>query len=212
MMKEKRFCKNCGKEFIPCHKTSEFCSKSCATTWRNKEKIKDGTHNFYSMDKGKAARNMIKNGKHPFQKGNMSEEALKRKAEGIKKARLKESKEHRHPWQNPINFINNEYSLSLNKSAKRNLTTVFLYIAECEFDDAIKIGWTYDLNIRERDPRCHNLKNLVQIKSGTPEYILKIEKDIKQKFFNEEYFNKYHSTEIFPKTLKQEILDFINLI
>ena len=38
MMKEKRFCKNCGKEFIPCHKTSEFCSKSCATTWRNKEK------------------------------------------------------------------------------------------------------------------------------------------------------------------------------
>ena len=50
------------------------------------------------------------------------------------------------------------------------------------------------------------------MKSGTPEYILQIERDIKQQFFSEEYFNKYHSTEIFPKTLKQEILDFINSI
>lgn len=44
---EKHLCKNCGKEFIPCHKTSVFCSKSCATSWRNKEEVKNGTHNFW---------------------------------------------------------------------------------------------------------------------------------------------------------------------
>ena len=27
-MKETRTCKECGKDFIPCHLTSEFCSKS----------------------------------------------------------------------------------------------------------------------------------------------------------------------------------------
>lgn len=87
----KHFCKNCGKEFIPCHKTSLFCSKSCATSWRNKEKLKDGTHNFIGMDRGLAARRLVAEGKHPFQKGNMSEEALKRKAKEIKQAKLKES-------------------------------------------------------------------------------------------------------------------------
>ena len=210
-MKETKLCKQCGKEFTPCHKTSEFCSKSCATRYRNNEKIKDGTHNFYNIDRGKTARIRIENGTHPFLKGNMSEESLKKKAEGIKLARIKESQEHRHPWQNPRNFIENEYSLSLGRIKKRGLSIVYLYIADCEYDNTFKIGWTYDIKIREKDPRCHDLKNLSIIKSGNPEEIIKLEKEIKIKFFNEKYYSDYKSTEIFPNELKSEILNYINL-
>ena len=37
----------------------------------------------------------------------MYEEALKKKAEGIKKTKKRESENHTHPWQQPKNFINN---------------------------------------------------------------------------------------------------------
>lgn len=208
----KHFCKNCGKEFIPCHKTSLFCSKSCATSWRNKEKLKDGTHNFIGMDKGLAARKLVAEGKHPFQKGNMSEDALKRKAKGIKQARLKESKEHKHAWQQPKNFIENEFSRSfsvLNKSSYTN--DIYLYIAECDdYIDAIKIGWTRNIKIREKDSRTIKIKNLQIIKTGKINEILNLEKEIKLKFFNEDYYKLYNSTEIFPIEQKQNILNFIN--
>jgi hypothetical protein len=210
-MKEKRICKFCGKEFIPCHKTSVFCSKSCATSFRNREKVKDGTHNFIGMDHGAAAREKVKNGTHPFLKGNMSEESILKQREGIKRARLRESQEHRHPWQNPKNFIENEYSRS--NSIMRDYTgKIYLYIADCpDFEDAFKIGWTRDLEIREKDSRTLEINHLMSLKIDFPEIILKIERDIKIKFFNQEFYNKYHSTEIFPNSLKSEILNFISL-
>ena len=55
-----RICKQCGKEFEPCHPTSEFCSKSCATRYRNNEKMKDGSHNFYKLDRSKIAKDKVK--------------------------------------------------------------------------------------------------------------------------------------------------------
>ena len=207
-----RICKQCGKEFEPCHSTSEFCSKSCATRYRNNEKIKDGSHNFYKLDRSKMAKDKVKNGTHPFLTGNMSKDALERKAAGIKRARIREAAEHKHPWQDPKNFINNEYSLSLNKSRKRGLSIVYLYYSECEFPDSIKIGWTYDVTIREKDPRCHDLRNITILKEGSPEEIILLEKNIKEKFYNKEYFNLYHSTEIFPKSLFEQIIEFINSI
>ena len=210
-MKEKRICKNCGKEFEPCHKTSEFCSKGCATSYRNKQKMLDGTHNFYDLDRSKMAKDKVANGTHPFLKGNMSKESLKKKAEGISKARKKEAEEHRHSWQNPKNFIENEYSRSINVSRSRELTEVIMYISDTEFEGTFKIGWTYDLEIRTKDSRTTKLINLVELFKGNPEDIILIEKLTKQKFFNEEYYKLYKSTEIFPLGLKEEIIDFINL-
>ena len=89
---------------------------------------------------------------------------------------------------------------------------IYLYIADCpDFEDAFKIGWTRDLEIRERDTRTMEINHLISLKIDFPEIILKIERDIKIKFFNPEFYNKYHSTEIFPNSLKSEILDFISL-
>lgn len=206
-----RICKFCGKEFIPCHKTSEFCSKSCATSFRNREKLNNGTHNFIGMDHGKASRELVKLGKHPFQKGNMSEESLEKKLLGIKKARLKEAEEHRHSWQNPKNFIENEYSRSMSVLEKFN-DSIYFYIADCQdFDDAFKIGWTRDLSIREKDSRTMKIMNLEGLRKDSKEIILLLEKELKLRYFNKEYFDKYHSTEIFPKSIKTEIIDFILL-
>ena len=210
--KENRICKECGKEFEPCKKTSEFCSKSCATSFRNKQKILDGTHNFNQIDRSKIAKDRVKKGTHPFLKGNMSEEALKRKAEGISKARKQEAIEHKHAWQNPKNFIENEYSRSLSISRTRELVEVIFYISDTNFPDTFKIGWTYDLEIREKDNRTYKISGLIEeLFRGKPEEIILIEKLVKSKFFKEEYFQLYHSTEIFPISLKNDIIDFINL-
>ena len=209
---EKRICKECGKEFDPFKKTSEFCSKSCATKYRNKQKIKDGTHNFYRLDRSSLAKSRVENGTHPFLKNNFSEESLKKKAEGISKARKKEAEEHQHAWQNPKNFIENEYSRSLNVSKNRNLEEVIFYIAETNIEGTFKIGWTYNIEIREKDERnCYTVSNLVELFRGTPDDIILIEKLVKLEFFNEEYYKLYHSTEIFPIKLKDDILNFINL-
>jgi len=210
-MKEKRICKTCGKEFEPCKKTSEFCSKSCATSYRNKQKLLDGTHNFNTIDRSKIAKDRVNNGTHPFLKGNMSEDALKRKAEGISKARKLEALEHRHLWQNPKNFIENEYSRSLSVSNSRGLTNVIFYISDTDYPDTFKIGWTYDTEIREKDSRTYKISGIKELFRGIPEEIIMIEKLVKIKFFNENYYSTYHSTEIFPNTLKNEIINFINL-
>jgi len=86
-----------------------------------------------------------------------------------------------------------------------------MYISDTEFDGTFKIGWTYDLEIRTKDNRTTKLINLVELFKGNPEDIILIEKLTKQKFFNEEYYKLYKSTEIFPLSLKEEIIDFINL-
>lgn len=210
-MKEKRICKECKKEFEPCHSTSEFCSKSCATKYRNLKKLKDGTHNFFNIDRSKIAKERVKNGTHPFLTGNMSLDALERKAKGISKARKQQSAEHLHPWQQPKNFINNEYSRSINVSKKRNLTEAMLYISDTEIEDTFKVGWTYDLKIREKDSRTYIIHNLKLIVKGNPEEIIDIEKKIKEKFFNEKYFNLYNSTEIFPNSIKDDVISFIKI-
>jgi hypothetical protein len=207
----KRICKNCGKEFTPCKKTSEFCSKSCATSYRNKQKIRDGTHNFNKIDRSKIAKDRVENGTHPFLKGNMKEDALKRKAEGISKARKLEAKEHKHPWQNPKNFIENEYSRSINTSKSRNLKEIIFYLSKTEYNDTFKIGWTYDTEIREKDNRTYQITGITELFRGCPDEVILIEKLTKQKFFNKDYYELYHSTEIFPNSLKNEILEFINL-
>lgn len=58
-MKEIKLCKQCGKEFLPCHKTSVFCSKSCAISFRNLSKMKDGSHNFYNLDRSSLAKSKV---------------------------------------------------------------------------------------------------------------------------------------------------------
>ena len=209
--KEEKLCKQCGKKFVPCHPTSEFCSKGCATKYRNLRKLEDGTHNFYNIDRSKIAKERVENGTHPFLTGNMSEDALKRKAIGISEARKREAEKHQHPWQNPINFIENEYSRSINVSNSRGLTEAIFYIADTEFTDTFKIGWTYDTEIRERDTRTTQLHNLCELLRGIPEDIISLEKAVKQKFFCEGYYDIYKSTEIFPNSIRQEVLDFINL-
>lgn len=206
----KKICKQCGKEFKPCHKTSEFCSKSCATKYRNDQKMKDGTHNFYNLDRSKIALDKVKNGTHPFLAGNMSEDALKRKAEGISKARKREAENHTHPWQNPKNFIENEYSRSINTGEARGLDIISMYVSDTEYPNTFKIGWTYDISIREKDNRTYSIHNLQLIKTGNYRDIIFLEKQVKLKYFKEEYYKKYKSTEIFPIELKDEILDFIN--
>ena len=203
-------CKWCGKPFTPCHKTSVFCSKSCATSYRNFEKLKNGTHNFNKIDRSKIAKERVLNGTHPFLKGNMSKEALEKKAKGISEARKREAKEHKHAWQNPKNFILNEFSRSLNTAKNRDLSTAIFYIAETDFPDTFKIGWTYSLEIREQDNRTIKIHNLIEIFQDSPENVILIEKLVKETFFNPEYFAIYNSTEIFPVSLKNDILDFIN--
>lgn len=209
-MDSKHYCKNCGKEFNPCHKTSVFCSKSCATSWRNKEKVKDGTHNFNKIDRREQQRIRVENGTHPFVKGNMSEASLKLKAEGIRKARIRETEDGRHPWQDPKNWILNEHNRSLNVAKKRRLTEIELYIANCEFDGYFKIGWTYNTDMRYWDVRTHEVIDAVKLKSGGIDYIIGLEMKVKLKFFNPIISRELNSTEIFPNSIKDEVLDFIN--
>lgn len=210
-MKEMKICKECGKEFIPCKKTSEFCSKSCATKYRNNQKILDGTHNFYKLDRSRLALDKVNKGIHPFQRGNMSKESLAKKAEGISKARKKEALEHRHAWQNPKNFIENEYSRSISISKSRKLEEVIFYIADTDYPETFKIGWTFDLKIRENDFRTHKILNIQELFRGIPEKVILLEKRVKEAFFNVEYYNSYKSTEIFPISIKEDIIKFINL-
>lgn len=161
------------------------------------------------VDHGDNARKMVKEGTHPFLKGNMSPEILRKKSEGIRQARLKESSEHKHPWQNPKNFIENEYSRSFSSISKRNLTEAYLYFAECEFPNAFKLGWTSDPTMRENDNRTIKIKNLSIILKGDPKFIIELEKQIKLNFFDESLYKLYNSTEIFPSNLKTDILNFI---
>lgn len=206
----KHYCKNCGKEFNPCHKTSVFCSKSCAVSWRNKEKVKDGTHNFNKIDRSAQQKLRIENGTHQFLSGNMSDESLKLKAEGIRNARLRESKNGTHPWQNPKNWILNEYRRSLNIAKKRGLSVIDLYISDCEFDGYFKIGWTYNTDMRSWDSRTHEIINPIKVKSGNIESIIQLEMEIKLRFFNLDISKKLNSTEIFPNSIKDEVINFIN--
>lgn len=208
-IKEERLCKQCGKIFTPCHKTSLFCSKSCATRFRNLQKLKDGSHNFYNLDYSSLAKSKVINGTHPFLSGNMSEDALRKKAKGIREARLLESKQHKHAWQNPKNFINNEYSRSLSSISNRNVSEIVLYIGETEYEGTFKIGWTYDLKIREKDNRTTTIRNLKEVLRGSPEKIIRIEKDVKEKFFSKSYYDSYKSTEIFPSGIKDKVIKFI---
>lgn len=204
-----KLCKNCNKEFNPCHKTSEFCSKSCATSWRNKQKVKDGTHNFNKIDRSSLAKSRLKNGTHPLLKENMSKESLEKKHLGIKLARIDESRRGVHPWQNPKNWIDNEFSRSKNVVKKRNLDYIELYMSDCEYDGYFKIGWTYNTDMRYWDSRTHEVKNAVKIKSGNPNDILEYERLIKKKFFNENISKELNSTEIFPNNIKSEVLEFV---
>lgn len=209
--KETRKCKQCGESFVPCHPDSEFCSKGCATKYRNLQKLKDGTHNFYNIDRSKIAKDRVEAGTHPFLKGNMSEEALERKAKGISAARKREAENHTHPWQQPSNFIANEYSRSMHVSENRGLTETILYIADTEFENTFKIGWTYDTEIREKDSRTTKIHKVTELLRGTPDFVISLERDIKQKFFKEEYYQLYNSTEVFPNSIRQDVIDFINL-
>ena len=140
----------------------------------------------------------------------MSEEALERKAKGISAARKREAENHTHPWQQPNNFIANEYSRSMHVSENRGLTETTLYIADTEFEDTFKIGWTYDTEIREKDSRTAKIHKVTELLRGTPDFVISLERDIKQKFFKEEYYQLYNSTEVFPNSIRQDVINFIN--
>lgn len=206
------YCKDCGIEISA---KRQFCSKNCATSYRNWIKVQDGTHNLLSQNGGSenAIRHnneMVEQGIHPFLSGNMSEDSLELKSEGIRKARLKESSEGNHPWQSLSSRINNEYSRSLSVIDNKGYKDLILYISDCEFSESIKIGWTSNDYTREFDNRTHSLSNLNSIRVSDSYYIVKLEYDIKLNFCTEEYFSKFNSTEIFPKELKSDIIKFIN--
>ena len=202
-------CKNCGCKSLRVY-GGEFCSINCCTTHRNNKMIDEGTHNFtepgfheYVLDC------QIKKGLHPFQSGNMDEDALKRKAIGISKARQLEAESGIHIWQRLDTRINNEWSRSLSVAESRGLTEIYLYISDCEYENRFKIGWTYDTYCRSLDTRTHDLSNLEVIKVGSPEFIINLERDIKVKFKDEKFYKEFHVTEMFDESLRSEILLFV---
>ena len=118
----------------------------------------------------------------------MDEETLKRKFEGISRARKQEAKVGTHIWQRPETWINNEYSRSLSVITKRNLNLIHLYIADCDVEECFKIGWTSDITMREMDKRTRDLSNLVIVKSGNPIDIINLEKEYKVEVFECGFF------------------------
>lgn len=92
----------------------------------------------------------------------------------------------------------------------RKVSELVLYIGETEFEDTFKIGWTYDLKIREKDSRTTTISNLKEIMRGSPKFIVDVEKMVKEKFFSRSYYDSYKSTEIFPNSIKDKVLDYIN--
>lgn len=186
-----------------------FCSKGCYLTKRNLSKIVDGSHNFGHEYSKRSTAIQISKGLHPFQKGNMDEETLKRKFEGISRARKQEAKVGTHIWQRPETWINNEYSRSLSVITKRNLNLIHLYIADCDVEECFKIGWTSDITMREMDKRTRDLSNLVIVKSGNPIDIINLEKIIKLKFLNVDFSYKHKSTEIFPNSMRDAVVKYI---
>lgn len=188
-----------------------FCSKTCCISNRNKSRMASGTHEFQIpgfIDNARAIQ--LSKGLHPFQSGNMNSESLKLKAEGISKARIREKHTGTHIWQRPFVWINNEFSRSLTVVSRDKLSILYLYISDCELQDHFKIGWTRDSRIRSIDTRTHLLNNVMELRSGIPLMILELEKDIKLKFYNEQFSIKNKTTEIFPNSIKSEVLDFIN--
>jgi len=162
------------------------------------------------MDRSKNAKIQIEKGTHPFLPDNMTEESLEKKRQGIKSARLRESSKGIHPWQNPWNWIDNEYSRSISVVKKRGLSEIELYVSDCEFDGYFKIGWTYNTEMRYWDSRTHEVKNATKLRSGSPTEILGIERLVKKTYYDEENSKFTNSTEIFPNSKKEIILEFIN--
>lgn len=198
---------------IPDHRT--FCSKSCIMKYRNRIAIQNGTHNMLSKNgwsKFMSKRNSddAKKGIHPFQ--HLSKEVRESNGKLISEARIREAKEGNHPWQSIKSRINNEYSRSLTIIKQKNLKHLFLYISNCEFDGMFKIGWTTDVEWRFWDSRTHELSNVVKLKEGDAEFIVKLEHDIKLKFMNHDYFNKTKSAEIFDNEIKDKVIEYINSI
>jgi len=205
-----KYCNWCKEKEIPNYQT--YCSKSCATSYRNDKAVREGTHNLLSSNGGSkmATENNYKrvaDGTHPF--FNMSEESRILAGIGISKARLEESRLGTHPWQQSNSWINNEFSRSLSIIKRDNLQTLSLYYSDCSLDGHFKIGWSRDVDYREIDNRTHQLSNVVELRSGDALFIITLEKDLKWKFFDEERSNRIKSTEIFPNHLKNDILNYV---
>lgn len=208
-----KICLECGDEFNDYKGSMKFCCKSCATSYRNRVAVENGTHNLLSCNGGsEIARNSnyarVANGSHPFLTGNMTEDQLDRKAEGIRLARLRESEEGTQIWQSFTNRINNEYSRSISIVERDDLNSLDLYYAKV--DEYLKIGWSRDSDYRSLDTREFELSDLTCILTANSYSVIDLEYQIKKSFHDDDLGMQTRSTELFQYDKLDEILEFIN--
>lgn len=212
-------CPQCGKnlEWYGSLQRSlhRFCSKSCEMKYENNKRLKNGTHNFMVENGGNELRDsirkeLLKSGKHPFQNGNMSEDALKKKHEGIRLARNRETELGKHPWQSAKSRINNEKSRLLSVLSDKLDSIYQIYIADTDFNDYFKFGVSYNIDIRRFDNRTYELKNLVCIRSMKVSDAIELEYQLKLKYLDESNYKLTGSYEMIPVKFKDEVINFIN--
>lgn len=208
-----KICLECGDEFNDYKGSMKFCCKSCAMTYRNRLAVENGTHNLLSCNGGseiarKSNYARIANGSHPFLTGNMTEDQLDRKAEGIKLARLREAEKGTHIWQSFTNRINNEYSRSISIVERDDLDSLDLYYAKV--GEYLKIGWSRNSDYRSLDNREFELSDLTCILTADPYSVIDLEYQIKLRFHDDKLWSLTKSTELFQYDKLDEILEFIN--
>lgn len=211
-------CPNCGKNVewqgtIP-GSLNKFCNKSCEMKYENKRRLAEGSHNFSNENGGKELRDRIRNkliseGRHPFQPGNMSDEALARKHEGIRLARIAEAESGNHPWQSAKSRINNEKSRLLNNLKDKLMDTYQIYFADTEFEGYFKFGISYNINIREYDSRTYKIHNLICIREMKASDAIELEYELKFKYLEHTNYLLTNSYEMLPIEFKDEVKSFI---
>lgn len=207
-----KICKNCGKQYEGYGLT--FCSKSCAITYRNNEKVRNGTLNLLSKNGGSelAVRHnqeMVEQGIHPFLNQNKSNEFVEKQSQGISEARKREAEEGTHIWQRPEVRINNEWSKEYSVCERDGIKMMYLYLAECNIPGHFKFGVTRDIDYRTWDTRSWELTNIEELLYGSYDKIIDLERDLKHHFLNEERFKKFNSGEVLPIGLLDEFREFV---
>jgi len=202
-------CIVCNKEYTKGY-GSDTCSRSCCTRKWNAIRVKNGTCNLLKRNGGselarKHNKDMAIKGIHPFQ--NMDEESLKKKAEGISKARIAEKELGTHIWQRINIRINNEYSIQLSKN--KETTMMFFYIASTGNSEYFKLGVSKD-SYHRSSYYLYPLYHLHTICKGDAITIITLERDLKRSFITQEMYDSNKSTEMFKLDDYERIVEFID--
>jgi tRNA nucleotidyltransferase/poly(A) polymerase len=204
-------CPECGLEFEP-KGYARFCSKSCGAKHSNRERVKNGTCNLLKKNGGSESakshnKDMIEKGIHPFLKNNFSDESKLLAAEGISKARIRETESGMHPWQDKISRANNEFSRASNKY--KGINSLSFYIAKFpDIDTVVKLGVTSIGNYRSNDYR-YPLEDLKILFNGPTKLLLELERELRIKFGSKENYELTKSWESYSIDKLDEIRQFI---